>query len=103
MAVYGVAVRNPSAGGERPPLSPSLLGLPGPDVDLDVDQPRLLDLRDVLSLQESAADSGGPDRDILPSGRQDVLVHDCRRSAADLRASGRGKLRGRPRPCRDRG
>src|SRR5215831_11527788 len=33
------------------------------------------DLREVLSLQESAPDSGSPDRDILTSRRRDVPVH----------------------------
>ena len=45
--------------------------------DLDVHESRPLDLRDVLSFQESTADSGSPDRDVLPARRRDVLVdHD---------------------------
>ncbi len=47
-----------------------------PPRDLDVDETGLLDLRDVLSLQESAANSGSPNRDVVPSRGRDVPVHD---------------------------
>src|SRR4030095_4516356 len=42
---------------------------------LHVLESRPADLHEVLSLQESTSDSGGPDRDILPRGGRDVPMH----------------------------
>ena len=47
-----------------------------PPHDLDVHESRPLNPLEVLSFQESAADSGGPDGDVLASGRRNILVHD---------------------------
>src|SRR5919106_4471710 len=44
--------------------------------DLDVREPGRLDRCDVLSLQESAADSGSPDREVLAGGLGDCPVDD---------------------------
>jgi hypothetical protein len=50
-------------------------GLTAPD-DLHTDKPGSLDLGDVLSLQESAANSGSPDGDVLAARLRNVLVDD---------------------------
>src|SRR5688572_4067048 len=44
--------------------------------DCNVDESGGLDQRDVLSFQESAADSGSPDRNVLAARRGDVFVDD---------------------------
>jgi hypothetical protein len=48
---------------------------PSPD-NLHINEAGCPDGRDVLSFQESAADSGGPDRDVIAASLRDVLVHD---------------------------
>src|SRR6266851_2526215 len=76
-------------------LGLELVGLPlpagageggAPPGDLHGHEARLLDRVEVLSLQESAPDSGGPDGDVLPARGRDVLVdHDV----GDLEAPAR--------------
>ena len=53
----------------------TLEGLPSP-AHLNVAETSLLDRRQVLSFQESAPDSGGPDRDVFAARGGTVLVND---------------------------
>lgn len=60
----------------RLPLTARTSERPATPDDLDVHEPRLPDALDVLSFQESAADSGSPDCDVLAARRRNILVDD---------------------------